>query len=210
MTKYLSVRLVILSVHLLPGNIFFFFFLFCCSCCVVVWRSREVRWKGGWGGAEEYISAISNTTRHPQAQVNKSKTRISWHRTCLCLLQLLQHCNTHCQKIHKVYSKINSNQMLELAEIPLKGHKIASGSSLNNSYFLLSLGSTFSYMRREVKGISFGGIYNMELTDLRIIICLRKSEVSVERISVCNVTENLAEHGRHCLPCSYTNDVINM
>ena len=26
----------------------------------------------------------------------------------------------------------------------------------------------------------------MELNDLRIIICLRKSEVSVERISVCN------------------------
>ena len=38
--------------------------------------------------------------------------------------------------------------------------------------------------------------------------CLRKSKVIVERISVCNVIENLAEHGIHCLPCSYTNDVI--
>ena len=31
---------------------------------------------------------------------------------------------------------------------------------------------------------------------------LRKSEVSVEKISVCNAIENLAEHGIHCLPCS--------
>ena len=31
---------------------------------------------------------------------------------------------------------------------------------------------------------------NTELTDLRIIICLRKSEVILERILVCNVIEN--------------------
>ena len=49
-----------------------------------------------------------------------------------------------------------------------------------------------------------------ELNDLRIIICLRKSEVTVERISVCNVIEKLLGHGIHCLPCSYTNDIINM
>ena len=30
---------------------------------------------------------------------------------------------------------------------------------------------------------------NTQLNDLRKIICLRKSEVTVERISVCNVTE---------------------
>ena len=36
---------------------------------------------------------------------------------------------------------------------------------------------------------------NMELNDLRIIIHLRKSEVSAERISVCKVIEKLAEHG---------------
>ena len=29
-------------------------------------------------------------------------------------------------------------------------------------------------------------IFNTKLSDLRKIICLRKSEVSVERISVCN------------------------
>ena len=52
--------------------------------------------------------------------------------------------------------------------------------------------------------------HNMELNDLRIIIRLRKSEVSVERISVCNIIENLADHDIHCLPCSYNNDVINM
>ena len=53
-------------------------------------------------------------------------------------------------------------------------------------------------------------IFNSELNDLRKNICLRKSEVSVERISVCNFIENLEEHGIHCLPCSYTNDVINI
>ena len=41
-------------------------------------------------------------------------------------------------------------------------------------------------------------------------IFLRESEVSVETISVCNVIENLAEHGIHCLACSFTKDVINM
>ena len=49
-----------------------------------------------------------------------------------------------------------------------------------------------------------------ELNDLRKIICLRKYEVSGERISVCNVIKNLVEHGIHYLPCSYTNDVINI
>ena len=33
-------------------------------------------------------------------------------------------------------------------------------------------------------------MYNTELNDLRKIILLRKSEVSVERISVCDVAEN--------------------
>ena len=51
---------------------------------------------------------------------------------------------------------------------------------------------------------------NTELNDLRKIICLRKSQVSVERISVCNVIENVMEHGIHCLPCSYTNNVIDV
>ena len=44
---------------------------------------------------------------------------------------------------------------------------------------------------------------NAELNDLRKIICLRKSEVSVERISACDVNENLVEHGIHCLPWSF-------
>ena len=35
---------------------------------------------------------------------------------------------------------------------------------------------------------------NTKLNDLRKNICLRKSEVSVERLSVCNVIENLAEY----------------
>ena len=53
-------------------------------------------------------------------------------------------------------------------------------------------------------------MYNMDLNDSRIIICLRKLEVTVKRIPVCNVTEKLMEHGIHCLPCSYSNDFINM
>ena len=40
--------------------------------------------------------------------------------------------------------------------------------------------------------------------------CLRKSAVSVERISVCNAIESLAEHGIHCLPGFYTKEVIDM
>ena len=38
-------------------------------------------------------------------------------------------------------------------------------------------------------------INNMGFNALGIIICLRKSEVSVEKILICNVTETLAEHG---------------
>ena len=30
------------------------------------------------------------------------------------------------------------------------------------------------------------------------------------RKTVSNVIENLVGHGIHCLPCSYTNDVINI
>ena len=41
---------------------------------------------------------------------------------------------------------------------------------------------------------------NLKLNDLTIIICLRKSEVTVQRISVSNVTEKMIEHGIHCLP----------
>ena len=42
------------------------------------------------------------------------------------------------------------------------------------------------------------------------IIRLRKSEVSVEIISVCNVIENFVEHCIQYLPCSYTNVVTDM
>ena len=48
---------------------------------------------------------------------------------------------------------------------------------------------------------------NMELNDLRISICLRKSEVSVERVLVCDVTEKLMQPGKHCFPCSNTNEI---
>ena len=48
-------------------------------------------------------------------------------------------------------------------------------------------------------------IFNKQLNDLRKIICLRKSEVSVEIFSVCKVIESLME-----MPRCYTNDVIDM
>ena len=51
-------------------------------------------------------------------------------------------------------------------------------------------------------------IDNTELNDLRKIICLRKFEVYVKKVS--NVTEKLVEHSIHCLPYSYTNDVIDI
>ena len=35
----------------------------------------------------------------------------------------------------------------------------------------------------------------MELIDLRILNYLRKSEISVERILVCNAIEKIVEHG---------------
>ena len=34
-------------------------------------------------------------------------------------------------------------------------------------------------------------IENTELNDLRKVVCLRKSEISFERISVCNLIENI-------------------
>ena len=37
---------------------------------------------------------------------------------------------------------------------------------------------------------------------------LRTIDVTIERISVCNIIEKLMEHSIHCLPCSYNNDVI--
>ena len=37
-----------------------------------------------------------------------------------------------------------------------------------------------------------------------------KSEATVKSISVRYVIEILMEHGIHCLPCSYTNDVIGL
>ena len=46
---------------------------------------------------------------------------------------------------------------------------------------------------------------NIKLSDWKNVFYLRKkTEVSVEGTSVCNGIEILAEHGRYCLPCSYT------
>ena len=63
-------------------------------------------------------------------------------------------------------------------------------------------------------------LFNTELNDLRKIICLRKTKVSVERILVYKVIENLVEFclpcftifsmKLYCLPCIYTNDIIDL
>ena len=68
----------------------------------------------------------------------------------------------------------------------------------------------FRYLKCVGKPLFQRESFNTELNDLRIIICLRKSECIVERISVYNVIEKLIEHGILCLPCSYTNDVIDL
>ena len=51
---------------------------------------------------------------------------------------------------------------------------------------------------------------NTELNDLKIIVCLRKSEVSVQRISAVMSLNKLAEHSRYYLSCSYITNVINL
>ena len=54
---------------------------------------------------------------------------------------------------------------------------------------------------------SLESMHNTKLNGLRKFVCLRESKVSVEGISVCHVIEKLMEHGIHCLPCSYSNDI---
>ena len=72
---------------------------------------------------------------------------------------------------------------------------------------ILKKGFASLSLKEGIRSLSFK---NTELNDLRKIICLRKSEAYVERISVCNVIEILAEHDIHCLSCSNTNDVIDL
>lgn len=50
----------------------------------------------------------------------------------------------------------------------------------------------------------------MEFNVLGIIICLRKFEFSVERLSVCYATEKLKEHGIYHLPRCNTHEVIDL
>ena len=41
-------------------------------------------------------------------------------------------------------------------------------------------------------------------------ICLKKKFSFYKTILVCNVVENLARHGIYCLPCFYTNEIIDV
>ena len=60
------------------------------------------------------------------------------------------------------------------------------------------------------ENIRIDHIYSTELNDLSIIICLIRSEVTVEGILFCHVIEKLMERGIHCLPYSYTNEFIDL
>ena len=53
------------------------------------------------------------------------------------------------------------------------------------------------------------GIFSAEFAMLCSLLRL-SCRKTVERISVCSVTEKLMEHGIHCLPCTYANDVIDV
>ena len=53
-------------------------------------------------------------------------------------------------------------------------------------------------------------LLNTELNDLRKISYLRKSEVIVERILVCNVIEKLMAHDMHSLPWFYLDNVLDL
>ena len=67
---------------------------------------------------------------------------------------------------------------------------------------------TFIFIHTIIPGLD---TINTELNDLGIImICLKNSEVTVEKISVRNVTEKFMERGIQCLSYSYTNNVIDM
>ena len=80
--------------------------------------------------------------------------------------------------------------------------------------------SDFKYAEQfEVSFLAFTQmIDNTELNDLRKIVCLTKSEVYVKKTNkketrkknIFIVIENLVEHGIHYLPCSYTNDIIDL
>ena len=90
--------------------------------------------------------------------------------------------------------------------VPLKVYPLTLrwfGYTIKGSHFVLKV-----FASRHI-GLLCKKVFNTELNGSRKIVCLRKSEVSVERISVCNVIENLAERNIHCLSCSFSDDVIN-
>ena len=78
-------------------------------------------------------------------------------------------------------------------------------------FFFLMVQFGFTMCPKDSAGMAISvDSFNTKLNDFRKIMKLRKSENDVIRISFCNVTENLAEYGMHCLPCSYINGVIKM
>ena len=43
-----------------------------------------------------------------------------------------------------------------------------------------------------------------------MIMIIRRSEDSFERISVFDIEEQIGEHGIHCLPCFKTKDIMHL
>ena len=50
-----------------------------------------------------------------------------------------------------------------------------------------------------ISSVALEIVYNTESNELRIIICLRNSKVSVIRISMSNIIENKKENGIHII-----------
>ena len=80
--------------------------------------------------------------------------------------------------------------------------------SFESVTFIPDFWTTFAFNVRQKQTGYYYFTEDKELNFLRISIYLRRSEISVEKESVCNVTEKLAKHSIHCLPCSGTKDGI--
>ena len=111
---------------------------------------------------------------------------------------------------YSVYSCL-PDSMLIFLHIQIYTHRRFPCKFLSSSYcsYLVARPAGLR-MIQQLQQVFSNSVLNTEFIDLRIVICLRKSEVTVERISVCNVIEKLRELGKHPLLCSYTNDIIDL
>ena len=62
--------------------------------------------------------------------------------------------------------------------------------------------SDYCFRSSLIRSILFAYFEKKYLFEKKISFC--------KTISVCNVVENLARHGIYCLPCFYTNEIIDV